>query len=574
MNSPYTIQTPKRNSLDVLRERMEEFYNLHEYDRAESVAEHILTLDPTNYHALYVQARVAIQQNKLSLATMWCKRILESHNDVATHNMLGDLYRNNNNLQNAVKSYKDAISAAPDDASGYYNLGDLYLDVGNLDGSESNLRKAITLSPKDAKIRAKLAKTLIQSNDPTAVNEMLSAIEVSPESPDLYNDMGVIFSIMGKFPSAATYFNMAIKLKEDNTKAAVNLSKTMKFTKMDENFDAIYDVYRKYNPRNVEQASEIYFALGKVHDDLGNHTQAFTYYTKANKPREDTAKAHVSQELEEIKKIKKVFTQDWVEENRTNLNDMPIFVVGSPRSGTSLVERCLASHPVIHGMGETNVMPRIIAETKFLTSKDYPESIFELSKSQIKDLAVKALSYMNVIADTNVRVDKLPSNFKHVGLINAMFPHARIIYCDRNIMDTALSVYFSNFSSGNEWSYDLPSIGRKIMAIDDLMEYWTDYFGIMRVRYEALVEGPRPMIENMLMHVGVPWNDACLEPHKNKSYVHTSSVWQVRQKINTNSVFKHKRYERFLGPLRDAINSTIEDELEDPMEDVSNGDTA
>ena len=220
-------------------------------------------------------------------------------------------------------------------------------------------------------------------------------------------------------------------------------------------------------------------------------------------------------------RMRAVFDADWFAARppAADADATPVFVVGMPRSGTTLVEQCLAAHPAAHGAGELSAVLRLASE-----------------------------------AATRV-TDKLPGNYLHLGFIATILPGATIVHCRRDPLDNAVSLYFTDFMVGHEYSNDLRAIGRQIRGMRALMAHWEAVLGerLLTLDYEALVADPEPLTRALVAHVGLEWDDACLRPHEVARTVRTASAWQVRQPVYRRSAGRAQRYERFLGPLREAL---------------------
>ena len=252
-----------------------------------------------------------------------------------------------------------------------------------------------------------------------------------------------------------------------------------------------------------------------------------------------------------------------------------------PRSGTTLVEQCLSAHPAVHGAGELSAILRLASEAAARagakadrlhtgvasmkaashpgTEPSYPECVRVLSAAQVAALGERYLDHLRTLAPEATRItDKFPVNYLHLGFIATILPGAKIIHCRRDPLDNAISLYFTDFMVGHEYSNDLRAIGRQIRGMRSLMAHWQTVLGgrLLTVDYEALVANPEPFTRRMVAHVGLEWDDACLRPHEVARTVRTASAWQVRQPVYRRSAGRAQRYERFLGPLRDALGDS------------------
>jgi hypothetical protein len=241
-------------------------------------------------------------------------------------------------------------------------------------------------------------------------------------------------------------------------------------------------------------------------------------------------------------------------------SELPVFIVGMPRSGTSLVEQILASHPSVMGAGELRDIGRCAErlKTRLNSTEDYPACLVELDQETASELAEQYLERLKSICTDEIRVtDKMPGNFLRLGLVAMLLPGARVIHCRRHPLDVCLSCYFQDFirRSGLSYAFDLQNLGEYHTQYAKLMEHWRHVLPLrlLEVDYEQLVDEPEKMSRHLVEFCGLPWDPACLEYHKTQRNVWTASSWQVRQPIYTQSVGRWKHYETYLQPLKNAL---------------------
>ncbi|MDA0239743.1 MAG: sulfotransferase [Proteobacteria bacterium] len=237
-----------------------------------------------------------------------------------------------------------------------------------------------------------------------------------------------------------------------------------------------------------------------------------------------------------------------------------MFVLGVPRSGTTLVEQIIAAHPQAHGGGELSFVPEMLsALTALGGGAEFPDCLDAITAEEFGDAVSGYLSRMAAIGPDKLRVvDKSPFNHRYLGLLADLFPGAHFIYCRRNERDIGLSCYFQNFSSPLAWATDLGDIGHYIRGYGLLMEHWGEVLGsrIHEVSYERLVADPEPAVRDLIDAVELHWDDRCLNFDKSKNLVQTASKWQVRQPIYNQSVGQWRHYETPLAPLLDKLRGS------------------
>jgi hypothetical protein len=240
-------------------------------------------------------------------------------------------------------------------------------------------------------------------------------------------------------------------------------------------------------------------------------------------------------------------------------SDKPVFIVGMPRSGTSLVEQILASHPAVHGAGELDFIHRVFLGTLDMLHTDvseYPACLDNLTESQVDGMAHIYLGPLLAFNPAAKRItDKMPLNFLHLGLIAALFPEARIIHCTRDPMDTCLSCFLTHFNRGHEFKHNLTHLGHFYRQYERLMAHWKSVIDlpILDVCYEQVIANPEAQSHRMVEFLGLPWDDRCLNFHDNQRAVVTASLLQVRKPIYDTSVRRWKRYEPHLAALKAAL---------------------
>ena len=566
-----------RGAFDAHRAR-----NLRE---AEKLARRVLDAVADQPDALHLLATVARESGRTDLAVDLYRRLLRRHPAIPiAHNSLGNLLQEREEWQEAIACYEAALVHDPRYASACFNLGRALLHMNDLVRAEHCLRQAAALAPDDAPIRSRLARALVElGRQEEALAETLGSIELDPGSAEIRNDAGVVHSTVGDFDAAREAYRTALGLDPGFAKAALNLAKSKRFSAgPDEDEDRVRAAVVQGAADRVTQR-DLHLALGKIHDDRGEWETAFAHYERANRPFAEPAVRQVDDSLALMDRMRTVFDADWFAAHppAAEADATPVFVVGMPRSGTSLVEQCLAAHPAVHGAGELSAVLRLASEaatragapadplgTGVMSVKaasrpgpgaSYPECVRALPAVQAAALGERYLDHVRTLAPGVARVtDKLPGNYLHLGFIATILPGATIVHCRRDPLDNGVSLYFTDFMVGHEYSNDLRAIGRQVRGMRALMAHWEAVLGdrLLTLDYEALVADPEPLTRAMVAHVGLEWDDACLRPHEVARTVRTASAWQVRQPVYRRSAGRARAYERFLDPLREGLGET------------------
>ena len=579
---------PGRSRVDVRLDRwLRGAFDAHRAGNlreAEKLSRRVIDAVPDQPDALHLLATVARESGRGDLAIDLYRRLLRRHPAISiAHNSLGNLLQERAEWQEAIACYEAALAHEPRYATAYFNLGLALLYMNDLIRAEHCLRQAAALSPNDAHVRSRLARALVElGRQEEALAEARRSVELDPDSAEIHNDAGAVYAAIGNFDTAREYYRTALALEPGYAKAVLNLARSKRFNaQQDEDEERIRGA-AEHAAADKRTQRDLNLALGKIHDDRGEWDTAFAHYERANRPFAGTATKQGDAWLVLMDRMRAVFDADWFAARApaAESDPTPVFIVGMPRSGTSLVEQCLAAHPAVHGAGELSVVQRLTveADVSSRTNVDplpdgavvgnaavhlgasYPECIHRLGEAGIAALGRRYLAHLRSLAPEAARVtDKLPGNFMHLGFIATILPGAKLIHCRRDPLDNGVSLYFTDFMIGHEYSNDLSAIGRQIRGMRALMAHWEAVLGgrLLTVDYEALVADPEPFTRALVEHIGLEWNDACLRPHEVARSVRTASTWQVRQPVYRGAAGRARRYERFLNPLREALGDLI-----------------
>ncbi len=303
------------------------------------------------------------------------------------------------------------------------------------------------------------------------------------------------------------------------------------------------------------------FALGKAYADLKEYERSFKHLLAANAAKRTTAAYDEQATFAFFDRIERTFSPELMAAKAGGgaPSDRPIFVLGMPRSGTTLVEQVLASHPAVHGAGELTIF-REAVQAAAPPARLYPDFVPALDEAAIGRIGTEYIKRLGARAQQGERVtDKLPSNFLYVGLIHLALPNAVIIHTVRNPIDTCISCFSKLFKPGEQlFSYDLGELGRYYRRYQQLMEHWRRVLPpgrILDVTYEDVVADLEGQARRILAHCGLPWDERCLAFHETDRPVRTASAMQVRQPIYSSAVERWRVYEEFLGPLLTALGA-------------------
>ncbi len=403
-----------------------------------------------------------------------------------------------------------------------------------------------------------------QDKDEEAVLLIEKAIALSPNASAYHHNIAGIYRRMGKLQSAEAEYRRAIELKPDYGEAYQGLAEMVKFSHGDPLLGKILSQLESPVLRGNTKAC-FYFAAGKYFDDVGDYPSAFDHYSMGNNAADKTFDAPSFNDL--IKNCIYQFSPRSIRKigGGGSASEKPVFVLGMPRSGTTLVEQILASHSQVLGAGELNDM-KYIAKfgSHFVNPKQaYPNFLPFLAQQHYQRLASEYLRRIEELAGSHSAsrvVDKHPLNFQFVGLIFSMFPNAKIIHTVRHPLDTCLSCFFQNFSRGQHYSFDLGTLTSFYLGYQRLMEHWEMLYPgkILTVEYENVISDQENQSRRLLDYCGLEFEAACLKFYETERTVKTASFKQVREPVYRTSKNRWKNYQRELMPVAKALNIPIQ----------------
>ena len=520
-----------------------------------------ISLKPDFAEAYYNLGNGLKDQGKLHEAVACFRRALASQPDyIAAYNTLGIALCDQGKLDEAVACFRQALTVKPDDAEAHNNLGVALSYQGKLDEAVASFTRALFLKPDYAEAQYNLGnglKDLGQLDE--AVACFRRALSLKPDYAEAHYNLGFIFSQLGKMDDAIACFSKTLSLKPDYVMAFKGLSTIVQYTAVDDVVLAMENIYNNKKEMPVADRVDLGFALGKVFEDLRDYDKSFTFILAANLLKRGSFEYSIQNEQDFFSRIKNTFSPDFFASRHGSgyLDGTPIFIVGMPRSGTTLVEQILASHPLVFGAGELTVLTGLANDIcAGGAAAPFPACLPDLEGDAFTKMGSE---YMEKIRehskDAQYITDKMPNNFLHVGLIKTILPNAKVIHCMRDPMDNCFSIFKKNFMGTHRYAYDMVELGRYYNLYQDLMAHWGKVLpGFMyTIRYEEVVSDQQSQTKSLLDYCGLPWDEDCLAFHKTERKVSTASLAQVRRPLYKDSVELWKRYEKQLEPLRKAI---------------------
>jgi tetratricopeptide (TPR) repeat protein len=466
------------------------------------------------------------------------------------------------NLQAAADIYELVLARAPDSAEIHNNRGAVLQQMNRQDEALASYARAIELRPGYANAyynQGTVLKRMNRYND--ALASFHKALALKPDHAEACNNCGLIFAAIGNMPEAGKMFLNACALKPDFPDPLFNLVNIRKYQDP-ENAEAKNILRLLEKPGTPANAIEILsFALGKIYDDCSCYDEAFECFKLANQLRNASVAYNPDAIVKMTDDIINIFTRDFLKQPfaSASASRTPLFIVGMPRSGTTLLANILSLHPAIGTAGELPAIVEFSPGLVELAAKGfpYPQAVKHLPSADVARLAddYEKRLRRDIRSDATYIVDKNPLNFRHLGFIAMLFPQARVIHCTRDPMDTGLSNYFVRFPLNLDYSFDLRNIGHFYREYARLMEHWRHVLPgkMMEISYEEMVLNTEKTARRALEFLGLEWDERCLSPHTNPCAVETASQWQARQPIYRNALERWRHYEKHLATLKDAL---------------------
>lgn len=436
------------------------------------------------------------------------------------------------------------------------NLSNAYIMVEMHKKAIPLLEKAIQLSKNNYEIMINMARAYRGNNQASkAAKIYYEILALKPNDIDASVGLARALTDSGCISKAKKIFKEVLSRAPSNVMAYYGLSRIHKYTESDDELPSIEKLL-KDECLSSEEKSYLHYSAGKINDDLKRYKRAFTHFVAAKEFEDHNY--NISSFQSSIDYLIKVFDKDFFSYyNGYGQSDVsPIFIVGMPRSGTTLIEQILSSHPDIYGAGELNTISSI--SERFLAYMDEQQSSQDLclDPEYILSMAKEYIDETKKLSNNTKRViDKMPHNFCALGLIYLLFPNARIVHCSRNPIDTCLSCFTHKFTQSHRYNSDLKTLGLYYKIYRRLMKHWFEVLPteILTVQYEDMVNNQIETTRQLLNFVEEPWHEDCLNFHKSKREISTPSNWQVRQPIYKSSLSRRNNYKQFLGDLYDSL---------------------
>ena len=476
------------------------------------------------------------------------------------YNILGSAYQNIGDLKLAKQIFIKGYKMEPNNIAIMNNLANVHKNIGEIELSESLFKKIIEKKPDYINAYVNYGNLKRDNNDfEFAIDLYNKALKINPLNPVVVYSLALAYQGLGKFDLAIDYAKKTLKIEPKFTQADMLISQSKKYQTGDLHYD---EMNLKINSLilNDEQKTNLLFSLAKAEEDMGLIEKSFNNLDIANSTRRKSLNFNIHNETAFFNQLTNIFTKiDLSQKFINNIDERKvIFILGMPRSGTSLVEQIITSHSSVFGAGELPQLSRIV-KTELMINEDLSEeNIFNLIRNE--DFANQLRNnYYNYLKRFNSSkpfiTDKAPLNFRWIGFIKILFPNSKIIHCSRNPKDNCLSIFKNFFEGGLDFGYNQKELGTYYNLYLNLMKFWKEKFPstIYDARYEKIIEDPENEIKKMIEFCDLDWEENCLKFYNNKTPIKTLSTAQARKPIYTSSKNSFEKFAPYLSDLNKLI---------------------
>ncbi len=559
--TPHSSNPTMQQDIDFALSQAIELYASGAYQESKCILDVILQAQPNNADALHHMGLIAQHYGNAEAAIDLIMQSLEQHpSNYRCHYNLGLIYELQENTAQAYECYETAVQLNPECIEAQLSLGGVLIRRGRYKEAIHHFNKLLKKNPESVPVINKAGLLFNVMGYPhIALGFLRKAIALDPKNSLARLFLSDAFKTMGKIDESKKALREVLDLNPINVYAYCSLSEDEKFRRGDPVFTLLERVTERSDV-TARIRRDLHFSLGKMYADIGEYGNSFSHYARGNDLRREANGGFDRREFtDRIDTLIAGFDHAFFSRApRGSDSRKPIFIVGMPRSGTSLTEQILASHPGVYGGGELSFLSDWVQ--KNFAVQQARECLRNLADE--KTLRAGAESYLSrieaIAADANYVTDKMPANQLNVWAIALLFPNARVIHCRRDARDNCLACFIKNFAKPHNYADDLGDIAFFYREADRLMRHWKAQapIAIMDMHYERLVNDTEAAVRALLAFCGLAWNDACLDFHKTERTVHTASRLQVRKKIYTSSIDRWRSYEPFLGPLFEELDNT------------------
>ncbi len=533
---------------------------LNELERTEAAIEHFnksitITANNAAVHRQLGDAYTRLQRLEEAIKPYQTALAIDASN-VVTIVMLGNVFHGLQRYTQSIQLYQQALTMQPDNVQVHRHLGASYQRMGQTQEAIKCFEQALSLRPGYIDARIKLAEVLRElGRAEEALVQVEQVIDLKPDETQAHIILALILRELGQAELAIERFERLLSIKPRCGDLYYQIS-------MIKPKQALIPVVEKLiNDPGLPIGDNIFchFTLGNLFQGSKSFDQAFSHFLKANTLYRKTFDYDAKEHALLIDRLIKVYSKRFFQYKRQlgSASKLPVFILGMPRSGTTLVEQIISSHPKVYGAGELQAISEIILtiSQQLEYANPYPQCMSLFNKKMAEEYSARYLQDLTARCPTAQHItDKFPGNYYKIGLIKTLFPDARIIHCQRNPLDSCISIFFHCIQDW-KWSFELTELGQYYLDYQRLMAHWQDLFPgeIFTVQYEELVMEQERISKQLIDYLDLEWDEKCLDFHNNERDVRTISNIQVRQPMYKNSINRWKHYEKHLQPLIEVL---------------------
>ena len=522
---------------------------------------HILINNPGCHSAAEGIALAALQENNMADAIQFMQLAVDLAPDLMVYRRnLGELLCRAGQFEAAIASHHIAISKEPNNAENHFLLALAYNNNHQFQLAIQHYRIALSYNQQYGLAWNNLGASLESMGDKhQAKSAYATAIRLNPEHAEAQNNLGAIYSEEGRIDEARVHFEAAIAARSTFIEPHYNLSLIKTYTHNDPHLAFLEGIVQKIEQYAIGDRIHYYFALGKALDDTQQYTRSFQAYAEGNRLHYLQRPWNKTILHRFVEQIPKVFTPSFLNQPKQSRETRcPIFIVGMPRSGTTLIEQILCSHEQIYGAGELSILDDVIQEACHKAGLPLMTWILQLTDHDFATLGEKYLEKTWMLApEKTYIVDKMPSNCFYIGMIHRMLPTAKIIHSIRDPMDSCFACFTHLFKTSMLFAYDLSALGDYYLLYAQAMQHWQNVLPTNRIfdlPYEQMVHHHETLTKQLLDYIGLAWDPNCLNFYNHSRIVKTASLAQVRKPIYKTSVKRWQHFAEGLQPLLNIVN--------------------
>ncbi len=477
---------------------------------------------------------------------------------VILYNLVGSAYQNQGNFLKAKNNFINGLKLDPNNISLMNNLAMAYKNLLQYDLAEELYSKILSTNDKYINAYVNLGNLKRDLNKfDEAIKLYEKALSLSDKNSIIYYSLALAHQGLGNFEKSIEFSKKTLNLDKNFTRADHLISQSTKYTKNNSHYLSLKEKLDTTFKKGFEKI-DLYFSLSKAEEDIGNIKESIKYLLEGNRLKKDLINYDVNLEIGLFKKMKETFDKYKDDNFDKNKNAEVIFILGMPRSGTSLVEQIITSHSNVFGGGELPILSNIV-KLNFITDKDtFVDNLKEIIEDPltINKLRLDYLKYIrNFKFNEKFITDKAPLNFRWIGFIKTLFPNAKIIHCTRDPKNNCLSMFKNLFEGGLNFTYDQNDLVKYYKSYKDLMNFWNTKFSnsIFEVKYENLISNNEKVIKEIIKFCNLDWEDNCLNYHNNKTPIKTMSTAQARKPIYKTSLNQFEKYKEYLKILEEKL---------------------